>query len=387
VDTGQIRLGTTQDLADLSRLCDMFPKLERRYQMITPQNVPAGSRDLHCWATMMLNSASLWPMCVYSSEMVPYFIELQTVYEGSLELVKQNPQFVAACYIISPFQMAEDNIRMGMLARELLGQPLWLSHIPIAGTATPVTIAGALVQSTVELFMGNTVTLALDDCLGMSLGMPGTTDMRTGFSVESGPDVALSWLASAQMRSYIMGGEYATLMAVHSNAQTPGAQSVMDRTLAVVHGLLNGARSFVCLGSLASCDVASPVQLLLDLELMAAVERYAAGVVVDDEHLAEDVIREVGPTGGRYLEHEHTARHCREVFTPELMDLRVASAWLQDPRTMLENATAKARQLIAEAPNRCPLSDDQRREISRILAAADARVLLSLRKSPVVSQN
>jgi trimethylamine:corrinoid methyltransferase-like protein len=99
-------------------------------------------------------------------------------------------------------------------------------------------------------------------------------------------------------------------------------------------------------------------------------------VAVDDDHLAEDAIREVGPAGARYLQHEHTARHCREVFTPELMDLRVAAAWMHDPHTMPESATARASELIATAPNRCPLTEEQKTEIRRIAAAADARVAL-----------
>jgi hypothetical protein len=43
---------------------------------------------------------------------------------------------------------------------------------------------------------------------------------------------------------------------------------------------------------------------------------------------------------------------------------------------MPESATARASELIATAPNRCPLTEEQKTEIRRIAAAADARVAL-----------
>jgi hypothetical protein len=52
-------------------------------------------------------------------------------------------------------------------------------------------------------------------------------------------------------------------------------------------------------------------------------------------------------------------------------------AWAQDPRTMLDNARAKARRIAAEAENQCPLSDEEKRQVAAIVAEARAKVVPS----------
>ena len=80
-----------------------------------------------------------------------------------------------------------------------------------------------------------------------------------------------------------------------------------------------------------------------------------------------------GTNINRYV--EHTALHYREeLWIPELMDRRVPMAWAIAPADMVDNARARARELLAQAPNRCPLSEEQRAEVAGIVAAADRRV-------------
>ena len=157
-----------------------------------------------------------------------------------------------------------------------------------------------------------------------------------------------------------------------TTAKAPGAQSMMEKSIATLFAILCGTRSFGSLATLANADVGSIVQLVLDVEMMRYFQRLLAGVAVDAERLAEEVIGEVAPTGARFLEHPHTVAHFRdELFSPELADRRVAGAWFSDPESMLDRARAKARHLIDTAPNRCPLSASDRAAIRRILEAAD----------------
>ena len=41
---------------------------------------------------------------------------------------------------------------------------------------------------------------------------------------------------------------------------------------------------------------------------------------------------------------------------------------------MLENARVRALELVQTAPNRCPLSEDQKRQIQEILTEADSEL-------------
>jgi trimethylamine--corrinoid protein Co-methyltransferase len=237
-----------------------------------------------------------------------------------------------------------------------------------------VTLAGCIVQSAAEALMCNAISLALDDRLCGWIAHPCPVDMKVGIHTQSGPDMDLLALASRQFGAYVFGGEYCGFGGPGTSAKTPGEQALMEKALACMWGICGGVRGWGSLGCLAFSDIGSITQLMLDLELMSYFERLLQGVTVDAETLAEEVICEVAPRGAYFLNHDHTARHFRrEFWLPELVDRRVPMAWAQDPRTMLDNARAKAQRVAAEAENQCPLTDEQRRHVEALVADADAK--------------
>ena len=159
-----------------------------------------------------------------------------------------------------------------------------------------------------------------------------------------------------------------------TSAKAPSAQAVLEKALEGMWGLANGVRSFASLGILATSDAASITQLMLDLEIVGYLARLAQGLEAGAGAIAEELSAEVAPRGAYFLEQEHTARHFRsELWLPELLDRRTPMAWAADPAEMLDAARRKAARVLAEAENRSPLSDEQRRAIAGIVAAADRR--------------
>jgi len=67
--------------------------------------------------------------------------------------------------------------------------------------------------------------------------------------------------------------------------------------------------------------------MVLDAEMLEMLPRFFAGVPVDDESLALDVIAHVG-SGGHFLGEEHTRRHFKtEFYFPNLADTEAFEAW------------------------------------------------------------
>ena len=85
-----------------------------------------------------------------------------------------------------------------MRGRELLGKPIFISAMPVIGSAAPITLSGSLLQSTAECLPMNTVTLALDDRLNGWMEAATIMDLKTTIEMVSGPDLALARLAYAQ---------------------------------------------------------------------------------------------------------------------------------------------------------------------------------------------
>lgn len=376
LETERLRPATTFDLEQWSWICDCFPRLGRAHPTFIPQDVPAQTCDLHAFATVILNSKVPSRVSVYNADMLPYFLELQALACGSMEEAKRAPVFASKCWVNTPFMITRENIEIGLKARELMGQPFTMSLMPVAGSATPVTMAGALVQTTAEVLACNVISLALDDRLIGWNASPCPFDMKVGIHNQAGPDMNVISLGAAQMGAFVFGGEYRGYGGPGTAAKIPDAQAVFEKSLSCMWGICAGIRSWGSLGVTAFSDIGSITQLMVDLELMSYFERLLQGIAVTDDKLAEDVICEVAPRGAYYLNHDHTARHFREeLWLPELVDRRVPMAWAHDPATMLDNARVKAKRVAAQAENQCPLSDEQRRRVHEIVAEARGRAL------------
>jgi len=372
-ETDRIRAATVRDLADLSHVVEAIPNLGRSHPTFIPQDVPAATAEVQAFATIILHSSRPYRVSVYTAELLPHFIELDTLARGGdREAVNREPTFAAKAWWNTPFMLTGENIDIGMKARELMGRPLIVATMPVAGAATPVTLAGCLALSTAEVLQCNAISLAVDDRLmGWTAG-PLTMDPRNGVHTQSGPAVQLVGLGAQQLSRHLFGGRLTAQGGPTTAAKVPGAQSMMEKTMQTTWAILGGRRSFGSLATLAVADVGSVVQLMLDVEMMRHFDRMLEGMRVDEETIAEELICEVAPHGAYFLSEEHTARHFRqELYLPELIDTQVPMAWVDDPITMLDNARKKALRLIETAENRCPLSDEQRRQVREILADAE----------------
>jgi trimethylamine--corrinoid protein Co-methyltransferase len=66
--------------------------------------------------------------------------------------------------------------------------------------------------------------------------------------------------------------------------------------------------------------------ITLTHEIIAMTRRFVAGVRLDDEALAVNVIHEVGP-GGEFMSHAHTLAHWRELWLPQIFDRQRLGSW------------------------------------------------------------
>ena len=67
-------------------------------------------------------------------------------------------------------------------------------------------------------------------------------------------------------------------------------------------------------------------QLILDSEFARMIKYVVKGIPVNDETLAVDVIKEVGPFGD-FLTHKHTLQRMRSQSQPEFIDRTMREAW------------------------------------------------------------
>ena len=109
----------------------------------------------------------------------------------------------------------------------------------------------------------------------------------------------------------------------------------------------------------------SLAQLVIDDEIVGMVKRILRGVTVDAEHIATELIMTQGP-GSSFLETDHTYRHFREYFYPEISNRQTYEGWSSSGApSVRRRAAEKARSILKEQPEHT-LDNQLVQEINRL---------------------
>jgi len=206
LETNRLRPATCADLEEWCRVVDALGVPTRSHPTFIPTDFPPGCSDFLTFATILLNSRRPGRVSVYSARMLPYFIEALAVAKGSREAVGPDAEFATVMWVNSPFMITRENVEIAMEARRLMGRPLAPSTMPVAGAATPVSVAGQAAQTTAEALALNVLTLAVDDRTCGIMHNPLVMDMRAASHRQAGPDVMLHRAAAHEMHRHFFGG-------------------------------------------------------------------------------------------------------------------------------------------------------------------------------------
>ncbi len=117
-------------------------------------------------------------------------------------------------------------------------------------------------------------------------------------------------------------------------------------------------------------------QLVLDNEFARMIKQTVRGFSVDDETLAVDVIKSVGPSKD-FLAQDHTLRHMRIHSQPELIDRSGMEMWRAAGATdSYQRALEKARDILQNHQPE-PLPDKTLADIRSIIRETEGELSAS----------
>lgn len=118
-------------------------------------------------------------------------------------------------------------------------------------------------------------------------------------------------------------------------------------------------------------------QLVLDCEFARMIKHTIQGITVDDETLAIDAIKEVGP-GGDHLMHKHTLKYMRSQSRPELIDRTMRGTWESKGSTSAFDRAMDKVRYILENHQPEPLPDEVLNRIRAIVVEAEEELGLTI---------
>jgi len=151
-------------------------------------------------------------------------------------------------------------------------------------------------------------------------------------------------------------------------------QAAIEATASIIASLLAGANLVHDVGYLEAGLTSSFEMIVLADAVIGYGRAMLKDIEVTDETLALDVIDAVGHEGN-YLAEDHTYRHFREVFYPDLLDRSNRENWLATGApSMGDRLNVRVRELLdSHAPP--PLSAGVSEELDGLVSEATERAL------------
>jgi trimethylamine--corrinoid protein Co-methyltransferase len=136
---------------------------------------------------------------------------------------------------------------------------------------------------------------------------------------------------------------------------------------------LAGANLIYGPGMLESGITFDFAQLVLDNEFIRMINHTIKGFTVDDESLAVDLIKAVGPSKD-FLTQEHTLKHMRSHSQPELIDRSRMEKWKDSGATDSYTRAAEKTRTILDNHKPEPLPDRVLSEIRSIITETEGEM-------------
>lgn len=344
------RPSTLVDFYDLARLVDRLDNIHRFCQMVVATEIADQfTHSVNIAYACLAGTRKSFSFATAQPEDIQRVVAMfDMVLGGDGEFLKRPFCTMGCCPIVSPLRFGEDACRI-VIESARLGIPGDYAIAPQAGATSPTALAGSLVQVTAETLS----TIAITNMLApghptIYAAWPLVADLRTGaFSGGCGEEALLS-AAAVQIGNFY--GLPTSVGAGMSDSKLPDNQAGFEKGLTTALAGLAGA-NYVgeAAGMQASLMGCSFEALVIDNEMLGAVQRTIRGVEVNDETLSFEVIKEAALGPGHFLGNEQTLSLMEsEYLYPEIADRASAAEWeTAGSPDIREAAEERARQVLS----------------------------------------
>ena len=367
--TGEHRRARLDDWREFVKLAEALPNIHCVSGFYCG-DAPEKTADIHSLHIALAHQRKPVVHNALSLRSYKIMIEMMLAVAGSKEELQKRPLVRLLVSPISPLSWSEDDTAQLLLACEY-GIPADIPIVPVSGTTGPITLAGTLALANAE-FLGTMVLIqtARPGYATPYFAIPFVGDMRTGMPLLGSPETGLLIAALGQMSQELYGLPGETI-GINGDGFIV-EQILFQRAQNVAMSSLSGSKLFVGAGSLGSAMALSPVQLVIDNEILEIARRWVRGITVSEDTLAVKVVKRVGPRG-HFLGDYHTKKHLRtgEKVDTEIFESDQGDTWsLKGQKNLGQKAREKALAILKEHEVE-PLPKDILKELRSIVNRAD----------------
>ena len=362
------------DVCKMARLVDALDNIHFYMLNVYPNDLPGEKVDVNRFGAALNRTDKHIMGGVYTVEGICNVIKMAELIAGSARALRARPFISMVTCGISPFKLDQNygELTMEVAAR---GIPVAVPSEPLCGATAPVTLAGNLVVMNVDTLIGVMLTQLVNPGTPVLYGcVASTTDLRDLKYLSGAVEMGLINAAAAQMAQFYKLPIYAT--AGMSDAKINDGQAGYETALtSLMVALAGGNWIHDAAGFLEFCLSASYEKLVIDNEILGMVMRAVQGITVNEETLAFDLLKAVGP-GGHFVAHRHTRQFMRkEQFIPGLSDRSDRESWNdQGKQSVRERAGRKVEKILSQ-PEIPKLSSRVRTKIRETIPGLERHII------------
>lgn len=328
------------------RIVDSLKNIMASHVDIWPTDIPY--TEVHChamkaWATHSKKPYGLGCLGKLASQDMMNIAS--TIVGGEEELIKR-PRLIGFMNPTSPLMLTKIMLN-GMFVFAKYKQPLILAPAASAGSTAPVTLAGLLVQTNMEVLASVVLSQLMNPGTPVFYStMNAPMDPSTGNVAWGSIETGLITAGAAQLARYY-----------NIPSRGPGAvteskcfdiQNGFERMMTLYTAAQAGINYITCAGTYESSLAEALELLVIDDELIEILKRGLEGVNVDENSLAVEEIEKIAGTGDNFLGKKHSVKNIRkELIVPKLVDRERRGKWYRaGAKNMIQRAAERVQQIL-----------------------------------------
>ena len=330
-ETGEHRPCTLADVERVAKISERLPNIDALASLGYPGDVPVEDEAVITVKALAENSRK--PIVFTGHDE----IEAEAIWCHLAEIAGGWDNLAAKPYGLdligptSPLKLGSETCRRLRFAAER-SLPVVCYPAIFPGMACPITLAGAVAQSSAESLAGLVISQLTRPGAPVMAGssiLP--MDMRRADLAYGSPEYALGGLGCTDYLNHI--GLPSWTGAGCSDAHDLNLQAAAEAGSNMTVAAMAGTSFIHNLGFLSGGRTGSIEMLVLCDELAGMASKFAAGIVVEEDTIALEVIKRAAAENA-FLSDPHTyARYETEMWIPELFERSDVSIWLDSGST------------------------------------------------------
>lgn len=325
MDRGR-RYGTIEDFRNFVKLAQASPWLHHSGGTICePVDVPVNKRHLDMVYSHIRYSDRAFMGSVTAEARAEDSIEMARLVFGC-DFVDENCVILGNVNVNSPL-VWDATMTTALRAYARANQAAVVVPFILGGAMGPVTNAGAIAQAHAETMAGCALTqLERKGCPVIYGNFLSSMSLRSGSPTFGTPEPAIGSMVVGQLARRLnlplrCSGNFTTSKLPDAHAMNEGTMSMLAAVHCGANFILHSA------GFLDGLLSMSYEKFVMDADFCGALHTYLDGVRVDDNQLALDAFREVGP-GSHFFGSQHTLANYETAFwDSEMADNEPFEKW------------------------------------------------------------